>query len=148
MIHSRLLLPAACSTLILLIAACAPLSSITIGTSGHPTVKHHQHGPPPHAPAHGYRHKHHHQGQDLELAFDSDLGVYVVIGMPNRYYWNGYYLRIDGDQWYASVDLNKHWEKRSDDSLPHGMKHHKRHHKSKHGKHGKSEKHHPAKGHW
>jgi len=79
------------------------------------------------------------------LVFDSDLGVYVVIGIPNRYYWNGYYLRIDGDQWYASVDLDDHWEKRSDDSLPAGMKHHK---KNKHGKHGKSGKHHPAKGHW
>ncbi len=34
----------------------------------------HKQGPPPHAPAHGYRHKHQH-GHDME--YNSDAGAYV-----------------------------------------------------------------------
>jgi hypothetical protein len=79
------------------------------------------------------------------LVFASDLGVYIVVGVPNHYYWNGYYLRIDGDQWYASVNLDSGWKLRSDDSLPPGMKKHKKHPKAKRGKSQKSS---PAKGHW
>lgn len=142
--HSRTLLTAA---LALFVCACAPLSSVTIGSGGRHSLqadKHHHHGPPPHAPAHGYRHKHQHQGQDLEFIFDSDLGVYIVINVPDRYYWNGYYLRIDGDQWYASVNLDNGWEPRDEDSLPPGLKKHKKHPK---GKHGRSGKHHPGRGH-
>lgn len=144
--HSRRLLTVACTTLTLFVGACAPFSSVTIGRGDRPSVHSdtdRHDGPPPHAPAHGYRHKHRHQGQDLELVFDSDLGVYIVVGVPDRYYWNGYYLRIDADQWYASVNLDSEWEPRSDDSLPPGMKRHKKHPKAKRGKSWKSP---PAKG--
>jgi hypothetical protein len=65
--------------------------------------------------------------------------------MPNRYYWNGFYLRIDGDQWYASTNLDGGWEQRSGDSLPPGIRKHKEHKKAKSGKSKKSS---PAKGHW
>lgn len=146
MVHSRSFLTVACAALTLFIGACAPFSSVTIGRGGQPSVHsdtNRHHGPPPHAPAHGYRHKHQHQQQDLELVFDSGLGVYIVVDIPDRYYWNGYYLRIDGDQWYASVNLDSGWEPRSDDSLPPGLK--KKHPKAKHGKPKKS---HPAKGRW
>ncbi|MEE9551944.1 MAG: hypothetical protein V3V89_02760, partial [Gammaproteobacteria bacterium] len=47
-------------------------------------------GPPPHAPAHGYRHKHH--GHDLE--FDSHLGVYVVVGLASVYFLDGLYYKV------------------------------------------------------
>ena len=147
MVHSRRLLTVACTTLIMSISACAPFSSVTIGRGGQPAVHSgtdRHHGPPPHAPAHGYRHKHQYQGQDLEFVFDSGLGVYIVVGIPDRYYWNGYYLRIDGDQWYASVNLESGWEPRNDDSLPPGMKH-KKHPNAKRGKFKKSS---PAKGRW
>lgn len=119
--HSRTVLTALCATLALLVVACAPGSSITIGNGQRGSVHEggHRHGgPPPHAPAHGYRHKHSHGGRNLELVFDSDLGIYVVVGVPDRYYWDGYYLRFDGDQWYGSVDLDHGWEPRSSDSLP------------------------------
>ena len=148
MVQSLMLLTAACATLTLFVGACAPLSSVTIGAGGRPSVHtgtNRHHGPPPHAPAHGYRHKQQQQGQDLELVFDSGLGVYIVVDVPDRYYWNGYYLRIDGDQWYASVNLDRDWEPRADDSLPPGLKKHKKHPKAKRGKSGKS---HPAKGRW
>lgn len=158
--HSRRLLTAACASIALLGSACAPISSVTIGTGDYPSVhsdRDRHRGPPPHAPAHGHRHKHRHQGHDLEFAFDSDLGVYIVIGVPDRYYWNGHYLRIDGDQWYASVNLDSGWERCSHDSLPPGLTKHKKHRTTHHGKHngksygkphGKSKKSHPAKGHW
>ena len=148
MYHSRRFLTVACTMLTLFVVACAPLSSVTIGRGDRPSFHsdtNRHHGPPPHAPAHGYRHKHQHQGQDLEFVFDSDLGVYIVVGVPDRYYWNGYYLRIDGDQWYASLNLNSEWKPRSDDSLPTGMKKQKKHLKAKRGKFGKFG---PAKGHW
>jgi hypothetical protein len=45
-----------------------------------------------------------------------------VVGIPDRYYWDGYYLRFDGDQWYGSVDLDHGWEPRSSDSLPSNTK--------------------------
>ena len=128
--HSRMFLIAVCTILVLLVSACAPFSSVTIGRGDRPSVhsdRGRHNGPPPHAPAHGYRHKHRHQGENLELVFDSDRGVYIVVGVPDRYYWNGYYLRIDGDQWYASVNLDRGWELRSGDSLPPGTKKHKKH---------------------
>ncbi len=146
---TRTLLTVACATLFLCVCvcACAPLSSVTIGRGGPHSVhadKHQHHGPPPHAPAHNYRHTHRHQGQDLEFVFDSELGVYIVIGVPDRYYWNGHYLRIAGDQWYASVNLDSGWEAWNREHIPAGLKKHMKHSK---GKHGKPRKHHPAKGH-
>ena len=48
-------------------------------------------GPPPHAPAHGYRHKHQH---GVELVYSSELGVYVVVGFPNHYFSEGHYFRL------------------------------------------------------
>jgi hypothetical protein len=146
--QSRQLLTAVCTTLTLLSSACVPFSSVTIGNGNqhsiHPDRNRHN-DPPPHAPAHGYRHKHQHQDRDLQLVFDSDLGVYIVVGMPNRYYWDGHYLRIDGDQWYASMNFDRGWELRSDASLPSGMRKHKKHRDTKRGKSKKSN---PAKGYW
>jgi len=47
-------------------------------------------GPPPHAPAHGYRYKHQ---QGVELRYDAGLGVYVVIEIPDMYFNDGLYIR-------------------------------------------------------
>jgi hypothetical protein len=148
MLDSRRLLIASCTILVLFLAACAPISSVTIGMDkGHSVhaEKGRHPGPPPHAPAHGHRHKQKHQGEDLELTFNSDLGVYIVVGMPNRYYWEGTYLRVDGDQWYASVNLDSGWAPRAEDSIPPGLKKRGKHPKAKNGKPKKS---HPAKGRW
>jgi hypothetical protein len=152
MYRSSIFLVAVCSMVVLLLSGCAPISSVTLGTgngndprSGSASTGHRNGGPPPHAPAHGYRHKHRHQEQDLEFVFDSELGIYVVVGIPDRYYWNGYYLRIDGDQWFASVNLDSGWLPRSDDSLPSGAGK-KKHRKARHGKSKKSSP--AAKGGW
>jgi hypothetical protein len=60
-------------------------------------------GPPPWAPAHGYRHKHH--GADLR--FDAHLGVYVVVGHPHIYFHDGHYLRRAHSSWERCGDWKK-----------------------------------------
>lgn len=96
--------------------------SITIGNRvPHASHGDHGHGPPPHAPAHGYRRKHHAPEGDVELAFDSELGVYVVIGLPSHYFWDGLYLRVEDGRWYTSARLDGGWEACSRSSLPPGL---------------------------
>ena len=143
------------AALVSLICACGPIRSVTIGHRGHHHEASHPHhergyGPPPHAPAHGYRHKQKRaNGADLELVFDSEMGVYVVVDIPDRYYWDGHYLRFEDGRWSASVDLDGGWESRSDDSLPPGLR---KKVTAKHGKPSKARKKHEshgaAKGDW
>lgn len=63
-------------------------------------------GPPPHAPAHGYRRKHRRSG--AELVFDSGLGVYVVVGLP-VYFAGERFYRLGDAGWEISVDLDGPW---------------------------------------
>jgi hypothetical protein len=60
-------------------------------------------GPPPWAPAHGYRHKHH----SPDLVFDSEIGVYVVVGHPHVYFYDDHYFRVVSSHWERCRD----WEK-------------------------------------
>jgi hypothetical protein len=106
-------------------------------------------GPPPHAPAHGHRRVHDAHRGDVELVFDSDLGVYVVVDLPNHYYWNGTYLRITDDGWLASAELSGGWETCASDSLPPGLRKKDKHWKGKkHRGNGHPPDHAPAKGRW
>ena len=79
---------------------------------------HRGHGPPPHAPAHGYRH--HHQG--VTLAFDSKLGVYVVPGHPDHFYSEGRFLRVHAGSWQVGGSLGGPWSPYSPSSLPPGLR--------------------------
>jgi hypothetical protein len=81
-----------------------------------------QPGPPPHAPAHGYRHKHH--GRDL--VFDSDLGVYVVVGLPDLWFLDGSYYRWYGERWEIGIDIAGPWRLAPERSIP-GRLREKRH---------------------
>jgi hypothetical protein len=135
-----------CSALALGLSGCSHGSVMIGSTSPHASHGRHGHGPPPYAPAHGHRWKHRDGDRDVELVFDSDLGVYVVIDVPNRYYWDGYYLRIEDGDWYASTRLEGRWEPRSSASLPPGLR-------KKHAHHGDTDEHPghghaPAKGDW
>ncbi len=135
----------ACVVLAVLLSGCGHISSVTIGKSArYASHDRDGHGPPPHAPALGHRRKQHDSG--LELVFDSEVGVYVVVDLPNHYYWDGYYLRIEDGSWYASTKFKSGWKPRSSDSLPPGLR-------KKQAKHGKAKVHprkfrFPAKGHW
>lgn len=103
------------------------------------TARAHEAGPPPHAPAHGYRHKHHAQAGEIELVFDSGLGVYVVVGWPGHYYNDGHYYREADGVWHVSSRLDAGWAALSAKKLPPGLAK-----KSTRGK-GKKRGPHPAK---
>lgn len=75
-------------------------------------------GPPPHAPAHGYRHKH---PQGHEIVYDSGLGVYVVVDLDDYYYHENRYYRLDRDRWEMSVHIRGPWEAVVVASLPAGL---------------------------
>jgi hypothetical protein len=96
----------------LILASC---KSINVGVS---SDHKHKPGPPPHAPAHGYRQKHH----GMELIYDSGLGVYVVVDFPNHYYCKGHYYRLRGIQWEVCVHLDGPWKSVSEKLLPPGLR--------------------------
>jgi hypothetical protein len=75
-------------------------------------------GPPPHAPAYGYRRKH---VSGVELVYDSGLGVYVVVGLADHYYHDGYFYRLRGGVWEMSLKPNSGWAAVSMASLPPGL---------------------------
>ena len=102
----------------------------------------------PHAPAHGHRHKHHDtSGTKVTLQFDTDLGVYVVLGHRDHYWSGDRYFRWSGEHWEVSTALAGGWTVVVRGSLPHRLaaKHadHKARHKSK--AHHKKRKQIPAK---
>ena len=57
----------------------------------------------------------------MELAFDSELGAYVVIELALHYYRNGLYLRFDQGRWLASAHLDGPWKVYSQSELPPGL---------------------------
>ena len=75
-------------------------------------------GPPPHAPAHGYRL--HRQG--VELLYDSSFGIYTVHRHPNHYYYDDHFYRCRESVWEVSVDIKGPWAKTTLDRLPSGLK--------------------------
>lgn len=104
----------------MLLSACSHHHHRHTRASGNPgavIVKdgHHRHGPPPHAPAHGYRHKH---GDGSRLRFDSRLGVYVVLGHDDTWFVDDLYVRWSGGRWMASMHLDGGWTEYSADKLP------------------------------
>ena len=81
---------------------------------------HAKHGPPPHAPAHGYRHKHAAHG--VALVFNAELGVYSVSGRSD-YYWSvDRYYRLKDGAWSASVRLDSGWARIAEQKLPKGLR--------------------------
>lgn len=97
------------------------------------------HGPPPHAPAHGYRHKLNHHG-GVQIAFDSGIGVYVVAGHTNLFFLDDHFYRWHNDGWQSSARLDRGWISIGTAKLP---GHLAKKHAGK--RHGHSPKHHPAK---
>lgn len=77
------------------------------------------HGPPPHAPAHGYRRKTRH---GVEIVYDSGLGVYVVVELPGHYYHDDKYYRKHGGRWEISIDIDGPWTVIAEAKLPVGLR--------------------------
>jgi hypothetical protein len=94
----------------LMLSSCG---SGVVGWGGKPKS-----GPPPHAPAHGYRHKY----QDLDLVYDSGRGVYVVVGLASHYYCGGYFYRFQSEAWQVSANVGGPWKPARQESLPPGLR--------------------------
>jgi hypothetical protein len=91
--------------------------TVVIAPVPHPVVAHPS-GPPPHAPAHGYR-RHHQSG--CELQFDKSLGVYVVIGRTATYFHDDSFLRVHGGTWQISASLEGPWKSKDMAGIPPGL---------------------------
>jgi hypothetical protein len=103
--------------------------------------KYHKHGPPPHAPAHGYRHKHY-DGHELE--YDSQTGAYIVLNIPGTYFGNNMYMRLSTyGEWMVSATLEGGWRVAVGNEVPDKLKTYKGK-KQKKSKQGKAKK---GKGH-
>jgi len=77
-------------------------------------------GPPPHAPAHGYRAR---TPQGAEVVFDRELGVYVVVDPPGAYFWGDFYYRHgSGGRWERCDRLDGAWVGIVETSLPPGLR--------------------------
>lgn len=106
----------ASSLVLVLVSSCS--ESVVYKPSG-PGIGH---GPPAHAPAHGYRRK---QVAGVELVFDSGIGVYVVVGHSDHYYHEGYFYRCINGRWEISLEPDSGWAFVAVDSLPPGLKNNK-----------------------
>jgi hypothetical protein len=117
---------------LVMISVIASTVLLMSGCAVNPHARHQKtYGPPAHAPAHGYRHKQH--GHDL--VYDSGLGVYLVLGMPNFYFFNNHYYKYNNDRWYYSTEPNSNWRDYREDKLPPGLANKYHHGKKDHGKH-------------
>ena len=76
-----------------------------------------KHGPPPHAPAHGYRAKH----QNCDLVYDSGLAVYTVVGHHGCYYRDSRYYKRSGNTWVISNSIKGPWRSTTIASVPNGL---------------------------
>ena len=76
-------------------------------------------GPPPHAPAHGYRHRYR---RGLDLVFDSGLDVYLVVGARRTFFYDGRFYRFRRGEWEASRDYDGSWRESSGRRLPRALR--------------------------
>ena len=76
-----------------------------------------KHGPPPHAPAHGYRARH----ENCDLVYDSGIGVYTVVGHRGCYYRDSRYYRRSGNSWQISNTIRGPWRTTTISSVPNGL---------------------------
>lgn len=125
---TSLLLAVALGCVALMLVSC---ESLTIGSK---SVEKPGHGPPPRAPAHGYRQKY----QGVELVYDSGRGVYVVVEFPLHFYHKESFYRFHESQWEISTDIKGPWNVIAEEEVPAGLR-------AKEKEKGKS-KEHPGRG--
>ncbi len=89
---------------IIALTGCVDSAGVRYGDSSHQDSTY-KSGPPPHAPAHGYRHKH----RKHDMSYDSGVGAYVVIGKNEVYFDDNLYFRYRNGDWQASVNLDSGW---------------------------------------
>ncbi|MEE8580019.1 MAG: hypothetical protein V3T33_00385 [Myxococcota bacterium] len=107
--------------------AVAVYALTSLGCVSVPHRHGHEPSPPPWAPAHGHRDKHHgkhddHHGGDAKMVFDSGLGVYVVVDLPDVYFFDGVYFYFDDGAWLIGANLDGPWRPAKADRLPPGLR--------------------------
>lgn len=75
-------------------------------------------GPPPHAPAHGYRYKHH---NGVVFVFDFGLGLYKVSGHKSVYYHERHYYRLRNGTWHIGDKIDGKFKVIKVSKLPPGF---------------------------
>ncbi len=119
------------------LSSCGGSGSVQYTHGVDPEIRENRNGPPPHAPAHGYRHKHQDGG---ELVYKSDIGVYVVVGYPDYYYYKDRYYRLHKGSWEVSYNMRYLWAPVSQKKIPPGLRDKKMAEKGKKHKKGKKNK--------
>ena len=116
-----------------LLTGCNTLGIGIQGPGVHsPKTKYHKPGPPPHAPAHGYRHKHH---GNHDLVYDSGIGAYIVVNIPETYFGNNLYIRLSTDgRWLVAATLEGGWRVAVGSEVPYKLKEYKERKKTNKGK--------------
>jgi len=111
--------------LVILVAICCTLSACSTavqykntGRSTESVESAKKNGPPPHAPAHGYRHKH----DSVVLEYDTALEVYAVSGWPNHYFYKDRYYRATHSGWEITAKFDGPWKSVATKKLPKGLK--------------------------
>ncbi len=117
----RAFLLLATALMALAVTGCVKQAGVSYGDD----TGHYHKGPPPHAPAHGYRAKHQHH----DMRYDSKLGAYVVLGYDDHFYADNLFFRYRDSGWQFSLDLDGHdWHRARDKQVPYKLR------KSKTGK--------------
>lgn len=130
---------------ILSILAAALLALALSSCARYPHHHGYHQGPPPHAPAHGYRAKHEHH----DLVYDSRLGAYLVLGYDDLYYLDDHYYRFHDGYWLYSRYIDDDWRRIDYDHVPSRLRYSRDHHDR--GKQGRGQGHnhqgdHPGNG--
>ncbi len=101
---------------IALLMGCA--GSTAVRYDSHPHYEHsdvhYRSGPPPYAPAHGYRHHYHNH----DMIYDSGIRAYIIVGLADYYYDNGYYFRYSNQRWQSSGRLDGGWNVTDEHRVP------------------------------
>jgi len=112
----------------LVVAVWASGCSIHHHHPGHAKSKHekwteghaHRKGPPPHAVAHGHRRKH--PVDRVEIEFDRDIDLYVVVG-HSAIYWDGKrYIRWRDGRWTVAGRIGGGWASVTFDDVPQNLR--------------------------
>jgi len=126
MSRTKIVLFAVLLSLSIAMPACQ--STAVYRKTSSPRVVAKQTGPPPHAPAHGYRHKHH---QGVDLVYDAEMGVYLVMGHDHCYFHKDTFYRLTNGSWEVSVEIGGKWRTIPDKKVPPGLQKKYAYHKVK-----------------
>ena len=56
-----------------------------------------------------------------DVRYDPRLGVYLVVGSPDHYYWHNHFYRYQNDRWWYSRTGERNWHRYRGHSLPRGL---------------------------